>query len=175
MTEEIGEVLPGRFRELKPKLKMVLWRFGVDPGDEEDVLQEVMLAAVEQWGKIRQLEPFLIAVARNRCRHWIRRHLRQKSFLSPLDAGVAEPVIESNQKAVERRRDLLKLVAVLKPRQRKALSLRGQGYTHKEIGAALGIRPLGGRQVFESALRRIERRVSGARRTSRQRGRRAGS
>jgi RNA polymerase sigma-70 factor, ECF subfamily len=105
--------------------------------DAEDVVQDTFLKLLQHLrsgGDRSNLRAWLFAVAVNACRDRVRWRLRWLPWRVELDRRAVEPVDVPS----DRRRALAALQA-LPSRDRLLLSLRAQGLSYREMGAASGI------------------------------------
>jgi RNA polymerase sigma factor (sigma-70 family) len=144
-----------RLDALRGLIKAVLRSYCIPPADAEDVMQEVFLVVVRMWESIKNFEAFVIGVTRNQCRRWVKRHLRERSVLTPLIEDFEAAAIEPPQQSVERAVRLQEVLAPLRPKERQALRLRSFGLTREQIGAALGLATASVGNLYVRAMRRI--------------------
>jgi RNA polymerase sigma factor (sigma-70 family) len=114
--------------------------------DAEDVTQEVFLRvfrSLRRWDKARPLQPWVLAIAANRCRTWLSRRARRPEPVDYLADVAADPHAAAADDAGELAREVTRALADLRPDYRTAFVLfheRNQSY--EAIAAALG-RPVG--------------------------------
>ncbi len=130
------------------------------PADAEDVAQDAFLLALERIETCREPRRFagwLVAIVRNQARNWLdRRRLRD---VSP-GGREAEGGDDAALPDAPLRRRLLQLLQSLGPVQREVLLLHDlEGWTHPEIGAALGISEVASRQHLFQARRELRGRL----------------
>ena len=126
--------------------------------DAEDVVQDTFLKLLQHLrsGSDRSnLRAWLFAVAVNACRDRTRWRLRWLPWSTELDRRATEPVDEPP----DRRRALAALRA-LPARDRLLLSLRAQGLSYREIGAATGIAEQSVGRLLARAVERWRREVN---------------
>ena len=156
MKEISADEFAQRLDALRGSIKSVLRRFAVPADDAEDVMQEVFVIVWQKWDAIEDLERFIVGVARNRCWLWLKRRLRLRGLLEPMEAVFSEPPIPPPQLAVEQEEWLSKVLAQLRPRERQAMILRRLGYTHEEVCEALGLASGSARKLYSRALEKIK-------------------
>lgn len=129
-----------------PVLRFVTWSVG---GDEaEDAAQDVfveMYRSLATWRRQSTFRTWLYGVARNVCRHHVRRHATRGHVTGGVDVddlpGASDPSLraaESDANAL-----LLAAIARLPPDQRVTLMLRAwEGLAYDEIAAATDV-PVG--------------------------------
>jgi RNA polymerase sigma factor (sigma-70 family) len=138
-----------------------LRRWGLNPIESEDVVQEVLLAVHlrrSQWDPDRPLMPWLNAIARYKTIDAVRR-LRQASRgrvdLSEEDWS-ALVALDEAQHAGMTARDIEQLIAALPPGQQAVVRAVGiGGASHKEAAAQLGIKEGAVRVAFHRALKKL--------------------
>jgi RNA polymerase sigma factor (sigma-70 family) len=122
--------------------------------EAEDLVQEALLAALRQWGEIRDLEPWLVAVVRSGCRAYRARQARAWLVTLPdeeLERAAAP--IRPGQLGREAVLDFRRLLRQLPPRHRRVLWWRrGLGYSAKEVSRSLGCTPETARQLTRRAV-----------------------
>ena len=112
--------------------------------DAEDVCQDAFVTALRRLDEVRRPEAFvgwLLQIVRNRA-HNLRRHQRVRAAL-PLDAAGEAPARGrgpgDDAEDAELRGRLLEALEHLTPTQREVVLLYDvQGWTHREIAAAVG-------------------------------------
>jgi len=111
----------------------------------EELTQETLLRAFRRIGDLRnpeRMRVWLVAIARNLARRWLRRHRRRS--VAVLDPQTPAPA--SNPRRDERVAAVTQALARLKPAEREVLVLfEMEGLSHAEIAAITG--------ATESALR----------------------
>jgi RNA polymerase sigma factor (sigma-70 family) len=158
-----------RLHGLRGPIKTVLSRFAVPPEDAEDVMQEVFVIVWQKWAGIYNLESFVVGVTRNRCWYWLKRRLRHRGLLAPLEEMGEGPAVPPPQEAVDEALRLQASLAPLRFRERKALRLRWLGYTHRQVAASLGLAESSTRKLVARALRKLSEKVHSASPRRRQR------
>jgi RNA polymerase sigma-70 factor (ECF subfamily) len=130
-------------RHLKAAYAVALAQLG-EPADAEDAVQDAFVTALQRMDECtrpHQFGAWLLSIVRNRARDHRRR--RTVRLALPLDAAAEAPGREDPGADAERgelRRDLLAGLARLTEVQREVLLLYDwEGWSHREIGARLGI------------------------------------
>lgn len=145
----------GAFHEIVGRYSDDLYRLAyslvLDPSEVEDVLQESLLAAVQNIGRFKgnsSLKTWLVGILirqagkQNRYRR-IRGALSIHSLQGSEKASFEERTSVSPIEDTEREIDVKTMLGTLKRKHREALVLRElHGFSYKEIGQALGI-PVG--------------------------------
>ena len=132
-----------------------------DPQLAEDVVQETFLRALR--GTVADEAPraWLYQVATNLVREWRRTRARRDALLgaAPPDSALGEGPVgpERAFEARSRQRAVLAALARLPERDRVALLMRQDGFSHAEIAAAVGTTPKSVGQVLARALTRLSR------------------
>jgi RNA polymerase sigma-70 factor (ECF subfamily) len=130
-------------RHLKAAYAVALAQLG-EPADAEDAVQDAFVAALKRIEECRSPDQFgawLCAIVRNRARD--RRRFESVRGALPLDAAANtacgdDPLRDAEESQV--RTDLLAAMEGLTPLQREVVLLYDwEGWSHKEIGARLGI------------------------------------
>jgi RNA polymerase sigma-70 factor (ECF subfamily) len=127
------------------------------PADAEDVAQDSFIAAFERLDTCREPERFagwLLQIVRNRARNAVdSRRLRTSGGASDAQQLPAD---------VPLRARLLQALSVLTEPQREVVLLHDlEGWTHPEIGAALGISEVMSRQHLFVARRTMREQLQG--------------
>jgi RNA polymerase sigma-70 factor (ECF subfamily) len=123
--------------------------------DAQDAVQEAFLKLLEHLrggGDRANLRAWLFTVAANACRDRLRRRRRWLPWRAELDSRTVDIAGEP--------RDLARARAVLRQlsaRDRLLLSLRAQGLSYREIGAAAGIRESSVGRLLARAVGRVKR------------------
>jgi RNA polymerase sigma-70 factor (ECF subfamily) len=116
----------------------------MEPADAEDVCQDAFITALERLDGCQpeRFAGWLLTIVRNRAISWHRR--RKVRRAEPLEwargvKGGPDPAQEHERTALGER--LKKAMAPLPPRQREVLLLHDlEGWKHREIGEALGMK-----------------------------------
>lgn len=119
-----------------------LWRLTGDEQTAYDLCQETLLRAWQQFGKIRHYEQpgaWLFRVATNLALNAIARRDTMRSHVTPLDES-DQPSVEDAAGRIAHRDLIHTTLLQLSARERAALVLREvEGFSHSEIGDALGV------------------------------------
>ena len=149
------EVLPGVLRSVT---RRGYARFGVEPNDVEDVVQEVLLAIHlkrHTWRVGAPVAPWVMAIARHKLIDALRRRGRQVHI--PLESvmDVLEAVAPETQP--DRQTDLhdaLRLLDQLRPRQREIVrSISIDGHSIRDVAHRLDMSEGAVRVVLHRALK----------------------
>ena len=112
-----------------------------DPSQQDDAVQEVLLAALERPPDPRTMTPWLARVARNvsckMLRSDRRRTRREQASAQPESSDVAPPSVVDRKRAV--RRVAAALAAVKEPYRSALLDRYGEGWTPTQIAARDGV------------------------------------
>jgi len=116
----------------------------MEPADAEDVCQDAFITALERLDACQpeRFAGWLLTIVRNRAISWQRR--RKVRRAEPLEwargvKGGPDPAQEYDRTALSER--LKEAMAPLPPRQREVLLLHDlEGWKHREIGEALGMK-----------------------------------
>ena len=124
-------------------LSRIVSSYEADPALQQELLQDVSLAIWQALPKFRgtgSLKGYVARVAQNRCITHVGKAVRQprKAMLDDEMAADTEGLEESiNRK--QRRQQLLEAVRELPLTLRQVTTLALEGFSHREIGEALGI------------------------------------
>ena len=133
-------------------------RFTLGNADEaEDVVQDTFLKLLQHLhagGNRSNLRSWLFTVAANACRDRVRGRFRWLPWRVELDTRVVEPPDEAPDRHLHRA-----AARSLAPRDRLLLSLRAQGLSYRDIGAAAGIREQSVGRLLARAVARWKRRT----------------
>jgi len=117
----------------------------------DDLSQEVLLAGLKRWPDGNAPLSWLLAIARNQLRKFLRDHGRRRELadVERLDTMWQQHVVDHG----DRMRDALReCLAELAPRSRRVLQLRyGEGLDRAAIGARVGL----GAEGVKSLLARL--------------------
>lgn len=133
------------------------------PADAEDVAQDSLLRAFERIDSCRKPERFkawLMQIVRNQSRNWLakRSHREPPGQVELRLVADHEPPPEE----VAMQRELLGALELLGEPQREIVLLHDlSGWTHAEIGAALGLSETMSRQHLFKARRRLRAALEG--------------
>ncbi|MEE8062527.1 MAG: sigma-70 family RNA polymerase sigma factor [Gemmatimonadales bacterium] len=145
------------YRRHTPRLYQFVLRFlGGSEMDAEDVVQEVWIQAVRRLGTFRweaRLETWLTAIGLNMARDQLRKQYRRGE---PIPLDVVE--LPSLDRPVAERMDLEAAIASLPDGYRTVFVLHDlEGFTHDEIGQALGISSGTSKSQLSGARRTLRR------------------
>jgi RNA polymerase sigma factor (sigma-70 family) len=125
---------------LTPRIRAIAHRFGLDPNDVDDCLQEVLLDLIEvvRAGVMpaHELDRWIGVVTRNRAVDVRRAQRPPPASLMPRARTRAPDQVACER---ERHRDVHAAVAALPARQRACWTLRLAGWTAPQIAGALRI------------------------------------
>ena len=116
-------------------------RWSGDPARAADVAQETFIRLYQRGRLPEELRAWLVSVANNLLRDERRRDVRRERLLNShaiTDAPARRP--DTDLLAKERRRTVRAALEELVPRDRALLLLRHEGYSYRELAAALHIR-----------------------------------
>lgn len=131
------------------------------PADAEDVAQEALMTAFERLDDCREPARFggwLLQIVRRRALTWVESRGRREGGAGELlEEAVAGPAPSGD---VPLRRKLLEALDALTPTQREVVLLHDlDGWTHAELGQALGITENNARQHLFQARRLLRVRL----------------
>jgi len=155
-SEPLEEILARvRFR-----LKRVLKNYSIPVQEAEDLLQETLLDALQQWSSIRHLESWLCGTLRFKCaKYWKRQRIERR--LQVVDPSLLEDLCKPQPPAQEQGdlvADLRRLTRGLAKRHRAVLWLRfGLGLSTDEVAQQLGYCPASIRKLTGRTLSRLRR------------------
>lgn len=148
-------------KQVRPRLKVLFARYRVPPQDTEDILQQALLALVNQWKTVRDPEAWLLGTIRNKCLVYWRD--RRRKLYDAVDSTVLEWVAEPHvpaQQSVELRYDLQSMIDRLPDRCRSLLRLRYHlGYEPPELAERLGYRTSSISKVTNRCLAALTRQL----------------
>jgi RNA polymerase sigma factor (sigma-70 family) len=139
---------------IRPRLKQVLWHFRLRPEEAEDVLQEVVILALDHLKRteIADLDGWLVVTLRNRCVMFYRseaaRHRREAVWAERLAARWTSGDIDFLT-------TVRRYLSTLPGRDRQILQLRLAGCSYLEVVAQTGYSIHVVREVNLSVLRRL--------------------
>jgi len=128
------------------------------PADAEDVAQDAMVTAFEKIDTCRdpgQFAAWLLQIARNQAKNWrSKRSLREKG--RDVDVQDLEVPTSTPQLNAQLRKNLIEALSEISQVQREVVLLHDlEGFTHKEIGACVGISETMSRQHLFNARRTL--------------------
>ena len=151
------EVLPGVLRSVT---RRGYARFGVEPNDVEDVVQEALLAIYlkrHTWKVGAPVAPWVMAIARHKLIDALRRRGRQVHIPLELVMDVLEA--ESPETQPDRQTDLhdaLRLLDQLRPRQREIVrSISIDGHSIRDVARRLDMSEGAVRVTLHRALKTV--------------------
>lgn len=152
--------LDALYRQHASALMRYLVRLTGDPELAADALQETFVRLVERPPRDVQSRAWLFTVATNLVREEGRTAARRRGLLdrSASDAALAPPPRVGPDDLVvidERRRIVLAALATLSERDRTALLMREEGFTHEEIAAAVDTTTKSVGTIIARALRKL--------------------
>lgn len=128
--------------EARPRLRRLVRRHGVPDHDVEDLVQQVLLALVRCWDRVRDPDAWLAGAAHNASLMYFR--TRRRRIWRSVDDSVLEWLAVPERPCQERRllrRELAAHTALLPERYRAILRLRfGLGFEPQELAHRLGYR-----------------------------------
>jgi RNA polymerase sigma factor (sigma-70 family) len=146
------------FRQHGPSLMRYLIRLTADADAAADALQETFVRFVQAPAHTNP-RAWIFTVATNIVREQGRAHTRRRELLqaAPLDAlhGDEPPTPEHVYWSDENRRIVAAALARLSEKDRTALLMREEGFTHEEIAAAVGTTTKSVGTVIARALRKL--------------------
>ena len=147
------------YRQHAPALMRYLTRLSGDADIAADALQETFVRLVEQPPRDPQPRAWLFTVATNLVREQGRTRARRLHLLdrAPADAlhgeGACDPHAELQR--AERRRAVTRALAALSERDRTALLMREEGFSHEEIARAVQTTTKSVGTIVARALRKL--------------------
>ncbi len=140
--------------QVQPKLTQILGRYRIPAQDADDVLQETFLTLIHKWDVVRNPEAWLVVTLRNRCLIYWRN--KRKYLSQAVDTAILEMLTEPEepqQKKIELRFDLDRLIGRLPARCRSLLRLRySLGCSSSETAERMGYQPSSIRKVNSRCL-----------------------
>ena len=156
------------YREHADFVWRCLYRFGVDPNDMKDVLQEVFLEVHKSWSRFEgrsQVSTWLFGIALRVCNHYRRRRRGgREKFLEPAPVGIDSRTPEAAAVRNEARTRVVGILGSLSLEQRAVFVMfELEGYTCQQIAELIGV-PLGtvysrlhaARKAFRKHIRRLQ-------------------
>ena len=151
------------FEEHHHALCRYLLRFTGDADVAADVAQETFVRALERPPREGSARAWLYTVATNLARESARTTGRRQRLLDGVgghglvDEPSADPL--AALEAGERRAVVQRALLALSEKERTALLMREEGFTHREIGAAVGAAPQGVGSLLTRALAKLADRL----------------
>jgi RNA polymerase sigma-70 factor, ECF subfamily len=145
-------------KQLPPLLRIVFrgkfGKYGISAGDQEDIIQDVLIAIHlrrMQWDSTMPLLPWVFAITHNKIIDEVRRRVRfrelDRRFLPIKD-------IHEETVAINAVHDVGRVLETLPPRNRKIVSsIRIEGYSARELAQQLGISEVAVRIVLHRSLK----------------------
>lgn len=145
------------FREHRLALYRYLYGLTGDPAYAEDVVQETYLRLVESESEKRSVKTWLFTVATRLVQEEARTRRRRRE----LGAGkrLVPPGPPLPDEEWERRRRMSRLRRALdrlRPRDRRVLLMREEGFSHAEIADVVGVATSSVGKIAARALRKLE-------------------
>jgi RNA polymerase sigma factor (sigma-70 family) len=153
------EQLEKLLQQLRPRLRQILSAYRIPYPDAEDLLQDVLVAALSQWDSIHTQDAWLIGTLRNKCLlYWKRQRINPLQAVdAPLLESLSEPLPPFQERA-ELLWDLESLAGNLGRRHRTVLWLRyGLGMSTLEIAALTGYNHSSIRKLLCRLVARLQR------------------
>ena len=148
------------YRSFTPTLVAFLVWQGASLADAADVAQEAMIQAYQRWPTIRHPQAWTRRVA---SRAYTRRVASIEDLVPSLASITPLLPVETDVAAWEQRHDVLRLLAVLPPRQRQVMAWTLDGYTPSEIAKELIMTPESVRTNLVKARRSLAAQIFVAR------------
>jgi DNA-directed RNA polymerase specialized sigma24 family protein len=156
-SSSIDQVLPALCRRLRWRINGMLFKYGIPAQDGEDVIQTVLLLAVNKWHEIHDPKAWLLGTLKNRCIIYRRERLKHACRFVPL-AGIRPHAAAMPPPQAEREL-MAELSAAWRrlPRtQRRLVVLRCQlGLSTLEAAQAAGVAHSSVRKLLGRALARL--------------------
>ncbi len=137
------EAFAALFRERFPMLYRYLKRVSGDSALADDVAQESFVRLHARGEMPADPAAWLVSVANNIVRDEYRTNKRRRRLLalwvSPSEEGRSPPASDAQVLTNEREAAVRRALEALPPRDRRLLILRHEGFSYREIAAALGI------------------------------------
>lgn len=150
-----------RCPNLRARTRALLWRYRIPSCDQEDLLQDALLAMVRAGEGVAHRERWLLGTARNLCAEYHRRRKcweRLVEFVDPETLCSLTPLIDPPQSSAEASHDLSKalILSQLTPHERTMIRLRfEQGLASWEIASRIGCHEGNVRKATAKALARL--------------------
>jgi RNA polymerase sigma factor (sigma-70 family) len=142
------------YREFVTRLVAFLVWQGARLPDAADIAQDTMIKAFQRWATIDQPEAWARRVA---SRELVRRFARVVEDLCPEPPECSLLPSRTNVEAWEQRHEVLRLLALLPPRQRQVLAWNLDGYPPAEVAEELAITP----EAVRASLMKARRALAG--------------
>ena len=154
--------LPGTFEEFFQRhhhdVYAAMWLITRDRHESEEIMQDAFLRLWERWDRVRGLddpEGYLYRTAMN-----VFRSRKRRAALAIRRLGREVPP-DDLLESVERREELVRVLAILTPRERAAIVLTDVlGFSSEEAGRALGIKPVTVRVLASRGRGRMQQEVT---------------
>ncbi|MEV4619277.1 sigma-70 family RNA polymerase sigma factor [Asanoa sp. NPDC049573] len=160
--DEIDELDPARFEELRPHLRAVAYRMLGSLAEADDAVQEAWLR-LRTGGEVRDLRAWLTTVVARVCLDVLRARRRRPTLSA--DAPLPDPLVLTadapgpEETAVREEAigvALLVVLDTLAPAERVAFVLHDLfGVPFEEVGPVVGRTPVAARQLASRARRRV--------------------
>ena len=146
-----------------PAVQRLLRRMGAQPAQADDVVQDALLAALQNIASYRAEARFASWVMRIAARLYVKRRRQDASLLLSAEPQDFANLNLSDTTGVAEQLDLDRALALLTPPEQLCVSLcHGAGFTHSEIAGHLDL-PLGTVKSHVSrGLRKLRRHMLGA-------------
>jgi RNA polymerase sigma-70 factor (ECF subfamily) len=119
-----------------------LVRLRGDPDVAEDAIQETFMRLIEKPPRRKLERAWLFTVARNAALEHLRTRSRRERVLAAQSgrAPIADPPSDPHEtlEAHERQQAVLSALTVLSTKERTAVLMREEGFSHREIATAVG-------------------------------------
>lgn len=151
------------FREHHPRLYRYLVRLTGDPDAADDSAQEAFVRLIDRPPPGELQRAWLYRVATNVVLEDVRTRARRGRLLEQHVSGVPSndaPDAQRILEAEERRRRVREALETLSPKERTALLLREEGFTHREIAEAVGTTTGSVGTLVARALERLAARLA---------------
>ena len=143
-------------RTLRVTVRRGFGGIGINPGDVEDVVQEVILAIHlkrHTWDQSKPIGPWVMAIARNKLIDDLRRRGRRTEV--PID-GMLETLEAGGQDDAIHASDLKKVLSHLKGRQREIVeAVAIDGHSARDVAARLGMTEVAVRVALHRSLKSL--------------------
>lgn len=155
------------FEEHHASLFRFVSRMTGDPDFAKDIVQETFLhVAAKPIPDDAPPRPWLFRVARNLARSGLRKRYRRLVLLRgrrhAVPVGSPSPAPDAEAERAEARAAVREALAGLREKERTILLMREEGFTHREIAAAVGTTTKSVGTLFARALTKLENRLRDA-------------